>query len=432
MKSGGYSLRTFRNSRNSLIDKFLEELREKGIARSGAAWRDIARPAQLPPPGDWSTWIFEGGRGAGKTRTGAEFILEEVAAGRTERIHLVAPTVADYRDVMVEGPAGILTVASNSSRPEWLPSRRRLDFPNGTVALCFSADEPDRLRGPQCGTGWLDEICAWKYPAAAFDMFMFGLRMGKSPRVLITTTPRPIKLLREIKALPSTVLTKSTTYENRDNLAESFFSQIITKYEGTRLGRQEILGEVLEDNPGALWNLTQIDNLRVTEPPELSRIVVAIDPAITSNPDSDETGIIIAARGRDKHGYVLGDWSQISSPDTWARAAIRAFHQFKADRIVAEVNQGGDMVETIIRTVDRNVPYRAVHASRGKSTRAEPIAALYEQGRIHHIGTHAGLEDQMIQWDPVASKDSPDRVDALVWSLTDLMLDNVEKGIRWL
>jgi phage terminase large subunit-like protein len=252
---------------------------------------------------------------------------------------------------------------------------------------------------------------------------MFGLRQGKNPQALVTTTPRPIKLLKEIKALPSTVLTKCTTYANRDNLAPSFFSQIIAKYEGTRLGRQEILGEVLEDNPGALWNLTQIDNLRVAKAPQLARIVVAIDPAVTNNAESDETGIVVCGIGKaDKHGYVLDDLSRVASPDAWGRAAVGAYFDYEADRIVAEVNQGGDLVEVLIRTVDQNVAYRAVRASKGKQSRAEPVAALYEQGRVHHVGTHAGLEDQMVQWDPVYAKASPDRVDALVWGLTDLML----------
>jgi len=402
-------------------EKLLAELTDEEVEALLYDWPFWARANQLPPPGDWICWLLLAGRGFGKTRTGAEWVRAEVESGRRRRLALVAPTAADARDVMVEGESGILAISPKWFRPLYEPSKRRLTWPNGALATVYSADEPDRLRGPQHDGAWADEVASWKYPEA-WDMLMFGLRLGRSPRVVVTTTPKPVKVIRELVGAQTTVVTRGSTFENVDNLAPAFLEQIITRYEGTRLGRQELYAEILDDVPGALWTRKVIEDLRVNEPPELARVVVAIDPAVTSGEDSDETGIIVVGRGLDGQGYVLKDLSCRMSPDGWARRAVNAYHEFRADRVVAEVNNGGDLVEKVIRTVDPTVPYRAVRASRGKRVRAEPVAALYEQGRVHHVGGLPLLEDQMCAFLPEGSDVSPDRVDALVWAITELML----------
>lgn len=357
------------------------------------------------------------------TRSGAEWIRERVESGIAKRIYLVGATAADVRDVMIEGESGLMAISSPWCRPRYEPSKRRVTWPNGAIGTTFSAEEPDRLRGPQADTAWGDEFAAWKYPDA-WDQLRFGLRLGGDPRAVITTTPRPTAEVRTLMADPTTAVTRGTTYENRGNLAAAFFAAVVKKYEGTRLGRQELDGAVLEDNPGALWTQSRIEALRVRKAPEFRRIVVAIDPAVTSNAKSDETGIVVAGLGTDGHTYVLEDGSGKYTPDGWARFAVNRFKEWKADRVVAEVNNGGDLVETVIRSVDAHVPYRAVHAARGKQTRAEPIAALYEQGKVHHVGGFPALEDQMTTWDPATGEKSPDRIDALVWALSDLIVNS--------
>jgi phage terminase large subunit-like protein len=394
------------------------------------AWPFWARPNQLPPDGNWRVWLLLAGRGFGKTRTGAEMIRARALARTARRLALVAPTAGDARDVMVEGESGILAISPPWERPRYEPSKRRLTWPNGATATLFSADEPERLRGPQHDAAWCDELASWRYPEA-WDMLMFGLRLGTDPRVVVTTTPRPTILLRELIADPSVVVTRGTTYENNVNLARGFLEQIIRKYQGTRLGRQELEAELLEDVPGALWNRGIIEASRVRAAPALIRVVVAIDPAVTATADADETGIIVAGKDGQGHGWVLGDTSGRYQPIEWARTAISAYRAHSADRIVAEVNNGGDMVEATLRMIEPDVPFTAVRASRGKVTRAEPIAALYEQGRVHHLGTFPELEDQMcafvadgrgaVKLPPGSG--SPDRVDALVWALTDLLVE---------
>jgi phage terminase large subunit-like protein len=397
-------------------------------------WRFWARPNQLPPAGEWRIWLLLAGRGFGKTRTGAELVRARVASGSARRIALVAPTAADARDVMVEGESGILTISPNRERPQYEPSKRRLTWPNGAIATLFSADEPERLRGPQHDLAWCDELAAWRYPEA-WDMLMFGLRLGQDPRAVVTTTPRPNPLLRRLLADPRVVVTRGRTAENRGNLAPAFLEQIVRRYEGTSLGRQELDGEVFEDVRGALWSRALIDAARASIKPELARIVVAIDPAVASGEQADETGFIVAGADSGGRGYVLADVSGRYAPAEWARAAITAYRAHAADRVIAEVNNGGEMVEATLRMVDPSVPFRAVRAARGKTARAEPIAALYEQGRIHHVGGFPQLEDQMCAFVPGAKRGSrngfardatsgsPDRVDALVWALTELLVE---------
>jgi phage terminase large subunit-like protein len=389
-------------------------------------WPFWARPEQLAPAGDWRTWLVKAGRGWGKTRVGAEWVR-----GRAEavgRIALLGPTAADVRDVMVEGESGIMSICPAGERPEYQPSRRRLVFPSGALAFCYSADEPERLRGPQHGAAWCDEIGAWRYPEA-WDQLRMGLRLGNDPRAVVTTTPRPTDLLRRIAKDPGTVTTRGTTFDNRANLATDFLSAIVARYEGTRLGRQELMGEDLDDNPAALWQRNDLDRFRVMGVPELVRVVVGVDPAVTASEEADETGIVVVGLGTDGHGYVLDDRSLRGTPDGWGREAMAAYHRHRANGIVVEVNQGGDLVRHLLSTLDRHVPIREVRASRGKVARAEPVAALYEQGRIHHVGTFGPLEDQLCGWTP--GHDSPDRLDALVWAVTELMLErSAEPGIR--
>src|SRR5712692_708666 len=335
------------------------------------SWPAVARPNQLPPPGDWwQIWLLLAGRGFGKTRTLAEWVCQQAAYGQASRIALVAATAADARDVLVEGESGILAVAPPWCRPVYESSKRRVTWPNGAIATLFSAEEPERLRGPQHDAAVCDELGSWSRPET-WHMLQFGLRLGQNPRCLVATTPRPTKLIRELLAREGhdVVVTRGSTYENRANLAPGFFGQIIRKYEGTRLGRQELDAELLEDTPGALWNHGLIDANRLRSAPEMTRIVVAIDPAVTSGEDADETGIIVVGKDANKHGYVLADLSGKYSPIEWANIAIAAYHAHRADRIVAETNNGGAMVEATLRSVDPNVAYSAAHASKGKYTR---------------------------------------------------------------
>lgn len=403
-------------------------------------WRFWARPSQIAPEGNWLTWLILAGRGFGKTRTGAEWVREQVGAGY-RRIALVAPTAADARDTMVEGESGILATSPPWDRPVYEPSKRRLTWPNGALATLFSAEEPERLRGPQHDAAWCDELAAWARPQETWDMLQFGLRLGDRPRQVVTTTPKPIPTLKAIIADKSTAVTRGGTRDNAANLAPSFLDKIVGRFAGTRLGRQELDAELLDDVPGALWTRAMIDQARAGRPAGFSRVVVAVDPSGTrgASDDGDSIGIVVAAKTVAGHAHVIADWSCKLSPDGWGRRAVEAYRKFGADRIVAERNFGGAMVEHVIRTIDRNVAYKEVTASRGKIVRAEPVAALYEQGKVSHEGGEDAralieLEDQMCQMtgDGFLGEGSPDRADALVWALTELMfgssytLDNLE------
>lgn len=387
-------------------------------------WLRRARSTQLMPEGDWHIWIIQTGRGWGKTLTVSETTnliatysvpLLGVRAADL-RIALVGRTAADVRDVMVEGLSGVLRTGRPWNRPVYEPSKRRITWPNGVVATTFSAQEPDLLRGPEHHFAWSDEVATWERGQETWDNLQMGLRQGAQPRQVVTTTPRRTAFYKALVALDGTVFTRGHTDENRANLSASFFEQVASKYRGTRLGRQELAGELLEDREGALWTLDMIDAGRVEESPVLLRVVVGVDPA---GGGRDETGIVVAGQGANGHYYIMDDVSERSSPESWGRAAVGAYHKWMADRIIAEKNYGGDMVQSVIRNVDRKVPYKAVTATRGKALRAEPIAALYEQGRVHHVGVHRELEDQMTNWAP-GDAQSPDRLDAATWALTEL------------
>ena len=392
-------------------------------------WATWARPEQLWPPGAWRVWMCLAGRGWGKTRTGAEACRHAIDQGY-RRLALVAPTAADARDVMVEGESGILAIFPYKQRPTFNPSNRRISFSNGAIATLYSADQPERLRGPQHDFAWCDETASWRRPEA-WDMLMLGLRLGEDPRAVVTGTPKPLKLIRDLAKAKTTHLTTGTTFDNQSNLAPAFFADIIRKYEGTRLGRQELNAEILGDTPGALWNWEMIEASRCEQPPELVRIVVAIDPATTFGEDSDETGIIAAGLGVDGRAYVLEDGTERAAPLEWCRSSIRLYHKLRADRIIGETNNGGDLIEVLLRQVDPLISYQGVTASRNKITRAEPIAALYEQGRVKHVGAFPEMEEQMCNYVPSPGVKSPDRMDALVWALTALMIDQGPVSDTW-
>jgi phage terminase large subunit-like protein len=365
------------------------------------------------------------GRGFGKTRTGAEYIRDEVENHGARRIALVGRITSDVRDVMVEGESGILEISPPQFRPIYEPSKRKLTWPNGAIAKTFSAEKPDELRGPQHDLAWADELATWKYAQEAWDNLMLGLRIGRKPRIVTTTTPRPINLIRGLleRDGEDVVVVRGTTYENLHNLAPTFKDQIIRQYEGTRLGQQELEAILLDEVPGALWTRADIETPRVQKYPDLARVVVGVDPAATSGDEANQTGIVVAGKVGDE-GYVIEDKTLRASPEGWATAAINAYLDHEADLIIAEDNNGGEMVESTIKTAAKNmkvsVNVKRIRASRGKHTRAEPIAAMYEQGRIHHVGSFPELEDQMCTWVP--GEDSPDRMDAMVWAVTDLLL----------
>jgi phage terminase large subunit-like protein len=400
-------------------------------------WQLWAREDQLPPPlsqsgGPWTTWLILGGRGAGKTRAGAEWV-RGLALGRppfagapVERIALIGETLVDARAVMVDGPSGILAIHPRAERPIYNASRRELTWPNGATARLFSADDPESLRGPQFGAAWADELAKWRYAQAAWDMLQFCLRLGEAPRQAVTTTPRPIPLLKQLIADPSVAVSRARTLENVANLAPSFLSAITGGYQGTRLGRQELDGELIEDRPDALWRREIIEQARIRQALPLETIAVAIDPPVTSGPRADACGIVAAGRAEDGRAYVLADATMRGAqPLAWAEAAVRLHDCLQADYIVAEVNQGGELVAEMLRQVAPNIPIRMVRATRGKYLRAEPVATLYQRGLVAHAGLFPELEDQMCDFGPGGLSDggSPDRLDALVWALTELMLN---------
>jgi phage terminase large subunit-like protein len=409
-------------------------------------WQLWARDDQLPPATtaageDWRVWLILGGRGAGKTRSGAEWVRAKALGipplGETpaRRIALVGETLGDVRRVMIEGVSGLLAIHREDERPALEVSKSQLVWPNGAVAQMFSAEDPDSLRGPQFDAAWCDELAKWRRPEETWDMLQFGLRLGASPVVAVTTTPRPLPLLKTIMSDPATVITRAATTANAAHLAPAFIAEMERRYAGTALGRQELLGEIVDEQSGSLWRRDWIERHRVKDCPELYSIVVAVDPPVTATATSDACGIVVAGLAADGRAYIAADRSlQGREPTVWARAAVRAYREFMADRVVAEVNQGGDLVIAVLRQIDEAVAVRTVRATRGKWLRAEPVAALYAEGRIAHVGVHATLEEQMLAFgaDGLARGRSPDRVDALVWALTDLMIDRATPAIRQL
>lgn len=410
-------------------EEFYRSLSPAALASLKYDWDFWSRPNQLPPEGDWNTWLVMAGRGFGKTRMGSEWIRRLAHDFPGCRIALVAETAADARDVMIKGDSGLLSVDPTLDDDCWSPTNRCLSWPNGSRAFTYNGTTPDQLRGPQHHFAWVDELAKFEYMQEAWDQLQFGLRLGVHPQCLVTTTPRPLPLIKKLVADPDTVVTRGATLDNQANLAKNTIKQLYDRYGGTRLGRQELEGEVLEDIPGALWRREDIDSGRLNSAPDdLERVIVAVDPAASSEERSDENGIVVVGLARDKdgyaRGYVLEDASIRGTPEEWSRRAVQMYRKWEADRIVAEKNNGGEMVETVIRTADRSVPVKLVHATRGKVVRAEPISALYEQHRVHHVGQFDELEDQMCLFsiDNVrnSSTGSPDRVDALVWGLTEI------------
>lgn len=420
--------------RQAWVDS-LPPARQRALLHDWTFW---GRPSQLIPgtsgaaiqQQEWRFWLALAGRGWGKTLTGAQTV-RQWATNPKERILLVAPTAADVRDVMIEGPSGLMSCYPADSRPIYLPTRHLIVFPSGAIGITRSADEPERLRGPQFTKFWADELCAWKYIEEAWAQIQFGFRLpGDSLKGVITTTPKPFKTLKWLAAHKKTVVTHGSSYENRTNLSPDYFADVIAPYEGTRLGRQEINAEILEDVPGALWTQALIDRYRVTTyPSPFVRVVIPIDPAVSAGENSSETGIGVVGLMNDGHAYVLEDCSGRYQPNEWAVIAINLLRKWRADLIVGEVNNGGDLVESNLRSVNPNIPYRQVRASRGKLRRAEPVANLYEQGRVHHWidpdnPTHLQqLETQMCSYVAGTDQDSPDRMDWLVWGITELLID---------
>jgi phage terminase large subunit-like protein len=427
--------------------KLRDRLQAELIARRGLLprpWRSKARPKQLPPddPGHhlpdangyrcgcagsdtgYNVWLVSAGRGLGKTWTGSNWIVEQALRHPGSEWAVIAPTFRDVSKTCFEGSTGVLAALEPGELVAYNRSALRLTVRGGAIIWGYSADQPERIRGANLWGAWADEVGSWRYPAAWYEALMPALRIGPHPRAVVTTTPRVVQLIRDLMTRDdgSVHITTGSTWENAANLSPAALAELKRRYEGTRLGRQELEGELLEDVEGALWQRGDIEATRIRpeDVPELTRVVVAIDPAVTSGEDADETGIIVAGEGADREGYVLADLTMRASPDACMRRAVAAYHRHQADCIVAEVNNGGDYIRDLLRTVDPLVPYRAVRASRGKRVRAEPVSALYEQHRIHHVGVFAELEDQMCTWVPDSPLSSPDRADALVWAFTEL------------
>lgn len=418
------------------LTEYLKQLNARQLEELTHTWEFWARPNQLEPEGDdWNYWIFNAGRGAGKTRSGAEWVRHNIKRG-LKRVACVAPTKGDVRRVMVEGESGLLNVCSkwdktltgvNLGFPEWSPTKNQLRWANGAIAEFYSAEDPERLRGPQFHAAWADEVAAWRNQQEVWDMLSLCLRLGKHPRVMVTTTPKPTRLMRFLLKHEKSVISGGSTFDNAANLSDVYLQAVRDAYEGTRLGRQELYAEVLEEAEGALWTTEILDKCLIEDRdlPVFNRIVVSVDPAVTANEESDMTGIIVAGVDVNGVAYVLEDATDQYLPAQWARKAIELYNKYTADRIVAERNQGGEMVRHTLHTEDDTVPVRLVHASKGKFARAEPVSALYERGMVKHVKGLDELETQMRTWEPLGSIGSPDRLDAMVWAITDLILKGV-------
>lgn len=409
----------------------LKDLSDEDMLKLEYDWQFWARPNQLEPQGFiegmFHIWMLMAGRGFGKTRVGSETVNKRVEENRARFVGLVAPTAADARDVMVEGPSGIVTVSKPWFKAKYYPSKRKIEWPNGAEAHLYSAEDPDQLRGPQHDLAWCDELAAWPHlvQQEVWDNLMFGLRQGAA-QAIITTTPRPIKLVRDLVKRPTTYVTKGSTYENLGNLSDVFRSEVVTRYEGTRLGRQELYAEILDDTPGALWTWPMLDSNRVREAPPLKQVGIAVDPA--GSREGHEIGIMAGGCSYDGQGYLLGDYSLHGTPDQWGNAVLRAFDRHEADVIIVETNFGGEMVANVIRQLRPSAPIQEVRASRGKTVRAQPVSMLNERNLIHHVGSFSLLEDQLTTW--LVEEGPNDRMDAYVWLWSYLMPAHV-RGRMW-
>jgi predicted phage terminase large subunit-like protein len=419
----------------------LSQLSPQQLDELQFSYEFLARDNQLPPEGDWNVWFLNCGRGFGKTWTGVQWVREQVKQGK-KRIAAVASTNSDILRVMVKGESGFLSLCWKGDKtykgkemgfPEWSPTKRTLTWANGAQVEFYSAEEPERLRGPQFEAAWCDETASWNKDQETWDMLQFCLRLGKHPRVCVTTTPKSTVLIRKLLKDPKTVITTGSTFDNTNNLADTYLTAVKEQYEGTRLGRQELYAEVLTENEGALWTADMIDNCQITssELPPLIRKVVAVDPAVSSNVESDNTGIVVAGICEQGKAYILGDYTFKGSPETWANKVVSLYHEFECSRIVYESNQGKDLIPSLFKTIDENLPLKGVHASTAKIARAEPVSALYEQGKVYHVrdceAPLTELEQQYTTFEPLGKHKSPDRYDAAVWALTDLMLKGFSK-----
>lgn len=419
----------------------LSQLSPQQLDELQFSYEFLARDNQLPPDGDWNVWFLNCGRGFGKTWTGVQWVREQVKQGK-KRIAAVASTNSDILRVMVKGESGFLSLCWKGDKtykgkemgfPEWSPTKRTLTWANGAQVEFYSAEEPERLRGPQFEAAWCDETASWNKDQETWDMLQFCLRLGKHPRVCVTTTPKSTVLIRKLLKDPKTVITTGSTFDNTNNLAATYLTAVREQYEGTRLGRQELYAEVLTENEGALWTADMIDNCQITssELPPLIRKVVAVDPAVSSNVESDNTGIVVAGICEQGKAYILGDYTFKGSPETWANKVVSLYHEFECSRIVYESNQGKDLIPSLFKTIDENLPLKGVHASTAKIARAEPVSALYEQGKVYHVrdceAPLTELEQQYTTFEPLGKHKSPDRYDAAVWALTDLMLKGFSK-----
>lgn len=408
------------------------ELRARALAERAYDWSRQGRITQRLPEGDWKIWLILAGRGFGKTRAGSEAIRQWVCAGRCRRLALIGQTERDIEQVMIQGESGLLAIHPESERPQYHVSKKCLIWPNGAVATLYSAERYEKLRGPQFDGAWVDELAKFRHPSQVWEQLMFSLRLGPNPQVIVTTTPRPLPLLKKMLAGKEGKLhlTRGSTFENQKNLSPTFLEHMKNRYAQSPLGRQELEGALLEEEKGALWKWAHLEMCRVQEVPSLERLLIAIDPAVTAHEKSDETGLIVAGRAGEK-AYVLEDLSGQYSPQEWARVALEAYERYQADKIIAEVNQGGDLVEQMLRAHSQRISFKAVRANRGKRVRAEPVAHLYEQGLVHHAPGLSRLGEQLCLYTPLSSK-SPDRMDALVWAISELMLHPVAQKRAWL
>lgn len=417
-------------SEKSLLERAVDRLGADGLkkalsvlpaeAREAIAydWSQVGRPKQQEPSGNWRIWLVLAGRGFGKNRTASEWIRQRVASGKARRINILARSAAEARDTIVEGDSGLLSVGYPDERPTYEPSKRRLTWPNGATAILYSAEEPDSLRGTQCDTAYADELATYG-DNGAWDQLLFGLRLGQDPRAIVTTTPRPVPIIKGLIADKTCHVTRGSTYENRSNLAPAFLEQVVKRYEGTRQGRQELYAEVLEGAEGALWSRELIETTRVHTHPILTRTVVAVDPAVSNTENSDSTGIIVAGLAATNHAYILADYTLKAGPLEWAKVVERAYNDHRASLVIAEGNQGGDLVKSNLQVTNPSLPVRLIRAHKGKALRAEPVATLFEQYQVHILGYQPDLEDQMCSWQPGLK--SPDRIDAMVYAIRELL-----------